>query len=52
MPRYLLAYHGGHLEETPEGQRRVAQANEVSGAQRVHYQIKGPVSAPAANERM
>lgn len=27
------------------------QANEVSGAQRVLYQIKGPVSAPAANER-
>lgn len=25
MPRYLLAYHGGHLEETPQGQQRVME---------------------------
>jgi hypothetical protein len=29
-----------------------AEADEISGAQRALYQIKGPVSAPVANERL
>ena len=26
MPRYLLAYHGGHVDESLEGRRRVMEA--------------------------
>jgi hypothetical protein len=26
MPKYLLAYHGGHVDDTPEGIKRVMEA--------------------------